>query len=413
MNFLRPDFFQMANDNVAKVDWLARLRLVATFGQLIMIPVGLYNNLIHVDDLPFVFLLITSLLLTNIVVWKSLALRKMCGQTSVFFYLCLDFVFFSVFLYLTSGFRNPLINLCFLHFALAGLCVSPKFGGLFFIWSTFLLTYLFHSSFEYPWSGQAITLIATYIFVGLTILVVSQWFSRTMNRYKESIMALRIQLGQVDSLRASGLVAASICHELATPLNEAVLKVDEIRQQLRDEDDSSACNQVENLLLYCGQKLNSVFSETSMEENQRFERTDMVKLIARTANNWRDRICPNQAMTLDLPHDPVYREIPSILFIRTLMDLLDNSLDAIEESLGDIRVSIFHLQDGKIEVTVEDSGQGFQSEIRQQIGSPFITNKTDGIGLGLYTASHLAFYLGGSLEIANSDLGGARVALVF
>ncbi|SMF25490.1 sensor histidine kinase [Pseudobacteriovorax antillogorgiicola] len=413
MNFLEPDFSLISNDHAAKLEWLARLRLVAAFGQLVMVPIGLYNGFIPYDSLMEIFGLISLLLIMNLLIWKSMRRKKAYPEHTVFIHLCIDFVFFSLFLSLSSGFLNPLINLCFLHFAIVGLNVSPKFGAMFFCWATALLGLVFASSVADPWNSRMMILLGTYIFVGLTILVVSQWFSRTMSRYKESIHHLRVQLGKVDSLRASGLVAANLCHELSTPINDAVLKVGMIRHHDQKLERHRLCDDVENLLLECGDRLQSLFSDASMEEGQRFVATDIGQLVSRTANSWRSHLCPHLHMEIQIPDQGIIKAIPRMLFIRTFMDFLDNARDAIGSRDGALKVTVKALRDASVEVAVEDNGPGFQETIKDKIGTPFLTNKESGVGLGLYTASHLAFHLGGDFQVGRSSLGGAKVCLQF
>lgn len=59
-------------------------------------------------------------------------------------------------------------------------------------------------------------------------------------------------------------------------------------------------------------------------------------------------------------------------------------------------------------VIVEDSGRGVLPEIRGQLFEPFVTHKSDGMGLGLAIARSLLRSQGGELRLDAAGAGGAR-----
>lgn len=60
---------------------------------------------------------------------------------------------------------------------------------------------------------------------------------------------------------------------------------------------------------------------------------------------------------------------------------------------------------------VADRGPGISADIRRQLGSPFVSTKEGGTGLGLFSAYALAEALGGALNIRDRQGGGAIVGL--
>ena len=65
-----------------------------------------------------------------------------------------------------------------------------------------------------------------------------------------------------------------------------------------------------------------------------------------------------------------------------------------------------------LSVAVLDDGPGFPPDRIGQVGRPYQSSKGAGHGLGLFLASNVARRLGGTLEAANRDGGGAAVRLV-
>lgn len=413
MTFLEPDFSGLSSDQEAIIDWLARLRTIAALGQTIMVPIGIHRGLISYNDIFPLFLAVTLLLSFNVFVWNQMRKARKASSYTICIHLCLDFAFFAVFLTLSSGVVNPLINICFLHYAIAGLSMNARLCVGYFIWGSLLLTVTFYKTVPNFWSANPLVHLATYVFVGLTIMIVTQWFSQTMQRHKNSINQLRQQLGKVDSLRATGLIAANMCHEISTPLNEAVLRLENIKFLKHEKEIDSHTLEVQNILLHCGQKLQGMFSSASMEEKQKFITQDIALLAKRAAKTWHSELCPSLELDVIVPEKPILKFVPTILFIRTFIDFLDNARDATENLGNKVLVRVEQVGSDLVSVSVEDNGPGFPPGIQEKLGTPFLTNKPDGVGLGLYTASHLALHIGGSLSLDKSPLGGAKVSLVF
>ena len=79
-----------------------------------------------------------------------------------------------------------------------------------------------------------------------------------------------------------------------------------------------------------------------------------------------------------------------------LVNLALNGIDAAGRG-GRVRLSASVL-DNRVELVVEDTGQGPPAAIRDTISEPFVTGKPEGIGLGLSVAKAVAEEHGGTLE---------------
>ena len=91
------------------------------------------------------------------------------------------------------------------------------------------------------------------------------------------------------------------------------------------------------------------------------------------------------------------------------LNLILNAMEAMPEG-G--RIAIAHrATDGRIEVRVRDQGPGFVPEQLKMLGTPFLTNKERGSGLGLFLSRRLAQSAGGDLELSNAAEGGAECVL--
>ena len=92
------------------------------------------------------------------------------------------------------------------------------------------------------------------------------------------------------------------------------------------------------------------------------------------------------------------------------LNLILNAMEAMPEG-G--RIAIRHRTiDGRLEIRVTDQGPGFTPEQLKTLGTPFLTTKARGSGLGLFLSRRLAQSAGGDLRLGNAAEGGAECVLV-
>jgi len=71
------------------------------------------------------------------------------------------------------------------------------------------------------------------------------------------------------------------------------------------------------------------------------------------------------------------------------------------------------LGDGKVIVTVEDTGPGIPKEQLPHIFEPFYTTKSSGTGLGLYVVKQLVEKNGGRIKVQSQSGVGTTFVLFF
>jgi signal transduction histidine kinase len=96
-------------------------------------------------------------------------------------------------------------------------------------------------------------------------------------------------------------------------------------------------------------------------------------------------------------------------FRQIVYNLARNAADAAGPS-GAVRLEVRSAADA-VAVTVSDTGPGVAPELWDRVFEPFFTTKPAGTGLGLAIARSIANVLGGDVELAAGDGGGARFTL--
>lgn len=92
---------------------------------------------------------------------------------------------------------------------------------------------------------------------------------------------------------------------------------------------------------------------------------------------------------------------------QVLVNLLQNALDAVATSQNPHVAFSIREEGDQISLVVDDNGKGIEPELADEIFSPFVTGKADGLGLGLGIARDLMTEMEGTLHVVPSQLGGA------
>lgn len=98
----------------------------------------------------------------------------------------------------------------------------------------------------------------------------------------------------------------------------------------------------------------------------------------------------------------------SNIFSQVMLNLLNNSIDALKDQKGPREV-VISLQEEKNQLVIEltDNGGGIQNEVLEKLFSPFVTSKGEnGTGLGLYISRYIVREkFNGELTIENTPQG--------
>lgn len=391
--------------------WLIRLRWVAILGQLAVLVPALRTGWLEQQHVTHYLVVVGALGLFN----ASLHLfRDGVVDTSVeslVVQVTIDLFALGSLLLLTGGVHNPMAPIILVHASLCPLI----FSGL---WSYFVgvlllglvaLVSLFSNhppALVAPFTDPALQGVA-HIIVSVVIWSLTSWLASALRARQDMIESLRLVQVRQDKLRATGLLAAGFCHELATPLNTIGLRLARVGKKLDSTDPDVAA--IRESLGACERALESMIDQRLDSKNLRFEAVAPLSFMSELAEQWSQANRPVQTVS----EGPLGSwELPKLLLAQTLADLLDNAHQAMDGvgSAGPIRVRLS--VDGEcLAIAVEDSGPGIPASLRDHLGQPFVTTKPGGSGLGLYNATNLCVALGGRLEVGDPPAGGAVVTL--
>jgi PAS domain S-box-containing protein len=224
-----------------------------------------------------------------------------------------------------------------------------------------------------------------------------------------------MELARVGRLALMGELAASLAHEVNNPLGAMVtnasagqrllargqLPADELRELLADiVADGHRAREVIQGIRNMVRKSEASHALVSM--------TDVIRDLLRIVRA--DAIARNVSLIAEVDENAGIVLADRVQLLQVLLNLVMNAFEALAVIRAEARrvtIRAESVQDGKICVSVRDTGPGFPDGIVDQLFEAFFTTKAEGTGMGLAIARSIIEAHGGALSGENCAKGGA------
>ena len=220
-----------------------------------------------------------------------------------------------------------------------------------------------------------------------------------VNHLSGTLADLRTSLMAGERQRLLGQLAAGFAHELRNAVTGARLAIDLHRRRCQagaagSEDDSLAV--ATRQLDILEESVRGLLALGRPGEKAA-DGIDVAALVAEV----RDLTGPRLAHVGTVLETALERELPGLVGRReslraALVNLVLNAVDAVGRD-GRVRITT-SLDDGVLELAVEDDGPGPPAALADSLTEPFVTGKQEGIGLGLAVVKAVAEEHGGRLS---------------
>lgn len=333
-----------------------------------------------------------------------------------------DVLQLAVLLFLTGGLENPFSFLFLVPVTVSASSLPRRWtmwlGFIAFACATFLAV----RHYPLPWlPGQSFDLPAPYIWGMWAAIVCGVVFAAIYARriadearqMSAALSATEMVLAREQRLSALDGLAAAAAHELGTPLATIALVAKELKRELPG---AGAHMEDIDLLISQTARCREILARLSSREAQTdemYQRTSILVMIE-------DLVAPLRgsdveiAVTSSAQQDekpaagqPVFRRNPAITY--GLGNLLENAVDFAETRVEvDARWTAT-----QVSITVQDDGPGFDDQIFDRLGDPFVTTRPgygeetgeagrhEGMGLGFFIAKTLLERSGAAVSLAN------------
>jgi signal transduction histidine kinase len=197
----------------------------------------------------------------------------------------------------------------------------------------------------------------------------------------QRVFALREALARAEQMAAVGQMAASVAHQVGTPLNLISGYVQMIRE---DEGTSSLATRRLEIVQEQIAKVTSIV-RAMLDRARRpvpKERTDLADLLRRVCDVSRPKL-DARGVRLDLSTAPVPPIVADAVQLElALLNLVSNGLDAMPSG-GRMSIALAPAGNGRVRIEVADSGTGIAPDLLPRIFEPWVTTKEAGRGTGL------------------------------
>ncbi|HEX5865589.1 MAG TPA: ATP-binding protein, partial [Casimicrobiaceae bacterium] len=222
---------------------------------------------------------------------------------------------------------------------------------------------------------------------------------------------LQSELAHMDRVTVLGELAASISHELKQPLTASMINARTSLRWLRGEQPNvpEAREAIERIVEDGGRateiidRLRALYTKApTIREavNVNNVAREMTMLLRDEANRYAVSIRTDLASTLpDIIADRVQLQ-------QVLMNLMLNAIEAMSDT-GGVLTIMSAMDDGKVEISVSDTGVGLPSENSGRMFDAFFTTKTHGSGMGLSISRSIIESHGGRIWATGKEGRGA------
>lgn len=228
----------------------------------------------------------------------------------------------------------------------------------------------------------------------------------------EALFQSQQRLGRSERLAAMGQVAASLAHEIGTPLNSISGHLQLLaRRHPEDADMQRRVGIISQQLDFIVRSVRALLQRTH-KRRAVLRPTDINTVLGETLRLVGPTL-DTHGITVAAALDP---SLPAVMADRdslhqVFLNLVNNSVDAMPAG-GRLELATSLDKNGRrVQVTVRDTGPGIPAETIEHLFEPLWTTKPTGSGFGLAIAREIMIEHGGDIDVDRTATGGATFRL--
>jgi len=229
------------------------------------------------------------------------------------------------------------------------------------------------------------------------------------------LQELQAELVHVSRLTAMGEMASALAHELNQPLSAIANYMKGSRRLLEHGNVESAAllreamDKAGEQALRAGQIIRRLRDFVARGESER--QVEDIKKLVEEASALALVGAKDKGVRVRFELDPRADAVlaDKVQIQQVLLNLIRNAIEAMEDAETRVLVVATSLtSDNVVEISVSDTGTGIAPEVSAQLFQPFITTKSQGMGVGLSISRTIVEAHGGSIS-ARPNPGGGTV----
>ncbi len=224
-------------------------------------------------------------------------------------------------------------------------------------------------------------------------------------------IALQEATARNDRLAAMGEMAASLAHQIRTPLATAILYASQMNSSaMQEQDRGRFTDRMMERLRHIETMINDMLQFSRIGRYQA-EKTPVAVFFEKLAIALEADINRYQAsirFECEQPDAVIVGNADALQ--SALMNLITNAMQAVPEK-AEVSLSYRTGKQGQYSLVVSDNGPGIAQEIINKIFNPFYTTRSDGTGLGLAVVESIVHAHGGTVHCESAPDQGCVFTL--
>jgi PAS domain S-box-containing protein len=227
---------------------------------------------------------------------------------------------------------------------------------------------------------------------------------------RERLRQLEADLAHINRVNMMGELAAALAHEIKQPIAASVTSANAlVRWLAHDPPDLERARATATRIEQDGNRaadvINSLQSFFRRGTPAKHQSVDLKEIIGEMTGLLRAE-ADRHSITIDTRLDA---DIPKFLanhvqLQQVLLNLMLNAIEAMKDTGGELTIRARADEDGRLLVSVSDTGVGLLPECAERIFDPFHTTKPQGTGMGLTITRSIIESFGGRVW-ASANLG--------
>ncbi|VVO41480.1 sensor histidine kinase [Pseudomonas fluorescens] len=231
-----------------------------------------------------------------------------------------------------------------------------------------------------------------------------------MRRAADLLTAQHKQLITNETFVALGEMSSAVAHSLRNPL-ASIRSSAELAQEIEtgpaQKNITDIINQVDRMSKWVRELLQSL-----RPLNDEAKAVDLVASVRDSLQAFEQQIARARVQVNFAPG-----QVPLILsqeglLSQMLNSLIGNALDAMSTG-GVLTIEVEPAVDGRVRVTLTDTGKGMTRHHKRMAFKPFFTTRQGGLGVGLMLVKRVMEQFNGSVSLTSREQEGTRISLVF
>src|SRR5215467_10647037 len=227
------------------------------------------------------------------------------------------------------------------------------------------------------------------------------------------LQELQSELVHISRLTALGEMASALAHELNQPLSAIANYMKGSRRLLENSSDQQstmireAMDKAAEQSLRAGHIIRRLRDFVARGETER--RIESLKRLLEEASALALVGAKDRGVRVTYAFDPALDSVlaDKVQVQQVVLNLVRNAIEAMEQSdHRDLTIGTERGPDGMAVVKIVDTGTGVAPEIADQLFQPFITTKSQGLGVGLSISRTIVESHGGRIWVEPNPAGG-------